>query len=427
MEILTATFKIVTPMFLGGANPNDHAELREPSIKAALRFWYRAIDPDFQGHESRIFGGTDKGAGQSIFMLRLSSGMRTGDQKWDPTNYKHFNTQNSKFASRPDHASNRNNTWTLNGVRYFSSMVLNDRKYIPEEKEFTLTMNFRKEPCPDDRRRIAATLWLLGHVGGLGSRSRRGFGTVALQSWAKTPITPTDTWPEMDLLAIAHKEENVVDWWEHFKESLKTLKTWFPGVPLNDHAVFGQKTKFKLFNNATKSWDSALNEAGKVMQRFRQRHDMTNPKSDYIRIKKHLVKNDPNTAGIPGAGVGAAMYTGNGPDRAAFGLPLTFRYSSLAYQKKEKGKLQFKKDGKPVMKTPETTFQGQLHDRSASSIHVRIVKIKQKYYPLYIRLDGPLLENGERIRDMWGNYGAPGNNILDSFWETLTTPLKEDW
>lgn len=47
MEKLTVTLKTVTPMFLGGANPNDTAELRAPSIKVALMFWYRAIDQEY--------------------------------------------------------------------------------------------------------------------------------------------------------------------------------------------------------------------------------------------------------------------------------------------------------------------------------------------------------------------------------------------
>jgi CRISPR-associated protein Cmr1 len=33
--------EVVTPMFLGGAN-NLEAELRVPSIKGMLRFWWRA-------------------------------------------------------------------------------------------------------------------------------------------------------------------------------------------------------------------------------------------------------------------------------------------------------------------------------------------------------------------------------------------------
>ncbi len=43
MDKLVVTLKTVTPLFLGGANPNDTAELRAPSIKGALRFWYRAM------------------------------------------------------------------------------------------------------------------------------------------------------------------------------------------------------------------------------------------------------------------------------------------------------------------------------------------------------------------------------------------------
>lgn len=46
MDRLTVTLKAVTPMFLGGAEPNKIAELRAPSIKGALRFWYRAIDEE---------------------------------------------------------------------------------------------------------------------------------------------------------------------------------------------------------------------------------------------------------------------------------------------------------------------------------------------------------------------------------------------
>lgn len=44
---LQATYRLVTPMFLGGADQNNCAELRAPSIKGALRFWYRTIDPGF--------------------------------------------------------------------------------------------------------------------------------------------------------------------------------------------------------------------------------------------------------------------------------------------------------------------------------------------------------------------------------------------
>jgi len=41
MQEIKATYKIVTPMFLGGADHEE--EIRVPSIKGALRFWWRAL------------------------------------------------------------------------------------------------------------------------------------------------------------------------------------------------------------------------------------------------------------------------------------------------------------------------------------------------------------------------------------------------
>lgn len=43
MQILEAEYEIVTPMFIGGAAQHEQPELRPPSIKGALRFWWRAL------------------------------------------------------------------------------------------------------------------------------------------------------------------------------------------------------------------------------------------------------------------------------------------------------------------------------------------------------------------------------------------------
>ena len=41
---IQATFRTLTPLFLGGAGPR--AEWRMSSLKGALRFWYRALVPE---------------------------------------------------------------------------------------------------------------------------------------------------------------------------------------------------------------------------------------------------------------------------------------------------------------------------------------------------------------------------------------------
>jgi len=43
MEKIKQTYKIITPMFIGDADQNL-TSLRSPSIKGALRFWWRTLN-----------------------------------------------------------------------------------------------------------------------------------------------------------------------------------------------------------------------------------------------------------------------------------------------------------------------------------------------------------------------------------------------
>ena len=80
METIEATYRVTTPMFLGGAE--QQAELRLPSFKGALRFWWRAsVWPTVAAHgeslsnlyrrEAEIFGSSEERIGQSKVGLRL--------------------------------------------------------------------------------------------------------------------------------------------------------------------------------------------------------------------------------------------------------------------------------------------------------------------------------------------------------------------
>src|SRR5271165_1850963 len=77
---ITATLEVTTPLFLGGVDPTSSVELRAPSIKGALRFWWRALawsrhggDLDsvrlerIRSEEARLFGaaGEEGQAGKS--------------------------------------------------------------------------------------------------------------------------------------------------------------------------------------------------------------------------------------------------------------------------------------------------------------------------------------------------------------------------
>ena len=62
METKEFEVEVVTPLFLGGAYLGK-AELRVPSMKGALRFWWRALHGSddlehMKERESAIFGST---------------------------------------------------------------------------------------------------------------------------------------------------------------------------------------------------------------------------------------------------------------------------------------------------------------------------------------------------------------------------------
>ena len=187
-EILEARYRIVTPMFLGGHRPEVLADsIRAPSVKGALRFWWRALqwgrtrqgtgsDRDalvkLHGEEARIFGraADETGGGQSSFLLRVTP---EGPLRWLRKGQKH-----AEFAKCP-------------GCRYlgyglmvaFDSRPKNEkagqltRPCFAEGQEFHLQLRSRTAIDPTVREALIA--W--GLLGGLGGRARHGFGSVALE------------------------------------------------------------------------------------------------------------------------------------------------------------------------------------------------------------------------------------------------------
>ncbi len=439
MDKLTVTLKTVTPMFLGGSNPNDTTELRAPSIKGALRFWYRAIDPLYNHKvepsdpksptwEDKIFGSTEHGQGAFLLSIQHDHPVK-GDNNWDDDRYKALNMLHPEIpASLPQSEVRK---WTLNGVRYLTysiNMGDNRRKFIGPGNRICFCCLFRRNLESGLRQKakkaIFSSVWLLGHLGGLGSRSRRGIGTVALEDWK---------WNDSDVtnLPLVHQQKTTESWLTEFTRGKDILKGWYTQQRNPDHSVFGKNTSFYLYQdgqvarrvNGTdfEAWELALGDAGVTMQLFRQRWKLDSPASDYHQIKAHLAQLYPKA---PAMGINPSLLEA-APERAAFGLPLTFRYESLKYQKTNRdGTPKFKtRYGKtvPDYEVPETTFQGIEYDRSASRIHLRIIKIGDRFYPFYFRTDGPVLKEDERLKDTayTATYPLQDDSVLDDFAKCL--------
>jgi CRISPR-associated protein Cmr1 len=177
MHTLTATYRIVTPMFLGDADQKA-TEIRPPSVKGALRFWWRALNwgrirercrndaealRELHKEEAELFGAAaeeNKSSGQARFLLRAEY-TQDKDKKeivWD------------RFS----------------GVQYLLGQGLwhfREKLLRPCIFPGLLKLELRLKPISEEQtQQLINALLALGLFGGLGSRSRRGLGSLAIQS-----------------------------------------------------------------------------------------------------------------------------------------------------------------------------------------------------------------------------------------------------
>lgn len=166
----------ITPMFLAGADQGK-AELRAASIKGLLRFWWRALqaEPDIdklRKRESKIFGSSDeKLGGGSSFSLRV---IPNGDLK--PTK--------DKFPTSPQYQMQvEGKTFKINILEYLAYGTYEHvqgqgnvfiRKYYPAKTNFNIVVRFANEVWKSE---ILKTVYVWSIFGGIGSRSRNGFGS----------------------------------------------------------------------------------------------------------------------------------------------------------------------------------------------------------------------------------------------------------
>ncbi len=177
MTGITATYRIVTPMFLGDADQKA-TSLRPPSIKGALRFWWRALNwgrcleetgtasealKDLHKKEACLFGSAadETNSGQGLFLL------------------------NVQYSGRPLEPGQLPQAQL--GHQYLLGQGLYNfkEKYLRsalEPSECRLRLLFRPRTTNKDRESIAQALLVMGLLGGLGSRSRKGFGSLAIQT-----------------------------------------------------------------------------------------------------------------------------------------------------------------------------------------------------------------------------------------------------
>ncbi|MFT0213945.1 type III-B CRISPR module RAMP protein Cmr1 [Pseudomonas sp. F1_0610] len=179
-KTITAYFKMPTPMFIGNAEQKaDDKHMRNASLKGAIRFWWRATrwghlaeklaikDALAKLHEEEalLFGSAESETGkQSLFIL-------TSEFSRSPKLYE---------AGSKDL---RHLSYLLGMGLYSHKTGLLRSRLELDEGELIVKFRFKPSTKPVDAsvEQLIVAIKALGFFGGLGSRARKGFGSLALQ------------------------------------------------------------------------------------------------------------------------------------------------------------------------------------------------------------------------------------------------------
>ena len=355
MTKLQATLELHVPAVLGGARPRScdpYFKLRPSSVRGGLRYWFRAavaavLWPD-HGEDARA---QDEADAQMLECMRKLEAQVFGDT-----------AQRSRVIVLPPKGGFIDR-WPIPspnkhpGLRYLGYGLF-EKGRDPERlctrpgRGIELELHLRDDN-PKLRAAVAASLWLWTSFGGLGSRGRRGFGSMylatlrgedgasafgdlcALQPMTETYLQQVGRGFQMAQAAvetlILHCDKN------HEKE-LKDLKQLAAALLEKSHVrrrphphvrTLAGIANLKALNEPSLCDDplDALDYAGVLFRDFRSSIKRSRPLPDYNHVKNSLKPpyNPPPSV-----------------DRAVFGLPLNFCFRSL-----ENAKAQF------VPQTPE--------------------------------------------------------------------------
>ncbi len=174
MNTITFQCETITPMFLAGADGKT-PELRPPSIKAAMRFWWRAMNgnlslEELKKKESEIFGGSGENEGRSRFSIRVQQNITATNQ----------NISGNFVAKNPGwytFSKSLNKPIKVNPIEYLGYGPYNFKdkwqKYLPINSKFEINIIVHKN---DFQKEIEDSFRYLASFGGIGSKSRNGFG-----------------------------------------------------------------------------------------------------------------------------------------------------------------------------------------------------------------------------------------------------------
>lgn len=409
MPRATLSLEFVTPCFLGGSDNHSLAEWRAPSVRGQLRWWYRALagaqkDGDLdkvRAGETALFGSTERAS-----PLRIrASGQTAVVAAGGPCGYgrplgaaelarEWLGPSASDEALRQQveerlRLQRNGNPIPSNPVHYLGyGCITYDR-----DQRANLFTHARIEPggqagitlmwpglqqhqaMAQEFKLLEASLWAWLNLGGIGAKSRRGFGSLRCLRAAGNPDGGPNYAPAnvaafkaeaQRLLKPLHKGNGLPEW-SHFSAKTRILI-----------ATAGSRAQIdrtgKAAGTPRPGWDAALERAGSWFIGFRRRYGSSVDERATLRGRDY-----------EWAAPNGHKHEQGIPDRGGFGLPLpfdkrivTWRRSARAGSEPSRGEL-------------------DADNRRASPLLLHVARLGDEWFPVFTYIPSRLIPAGAKL------------------------------
>lgn len=379
MRTVSATFEVLTPMFLGDAD-NMASALRPSSIKAELVFWWRALHAaniiaevmrapggslnkglaELHRCEVKLFGGPGGGANPRQSTVHVSARWTQKPQIFGP----------GQLISQAFGSNGQSG-----GVNYLGYGLVtvhgnvqsaNETGTIPDKScfgakgRFVLDLVFKGND-EVGQREVERALKIMGFLGGLGSRKRRGWGSLTLLSIEKEETKGRERGEQKEIWAVP---KDLPAWKGEIRVlvDLKAISRTAGDLPLS---AFGAGSSACIWKAGFKNAIEAMEAVGHGYQLYRA-WGHRDPKDGVHKIggeqarQNFKPEHDWYKAGLSASDRGKhGLVAEKMPPRGYLGLPLPFNA----------------KAGKIV-------DAGAPFGRRASPLMFHITKIGNEYFPV---------------------------------------------
>jgi CRISPR-associated protein Cmr1 len=272
MHKIVLKCRTISPMFMYGSDKTP--ELRSSEFKGMIRYWWRLLQlesdhKELRKKEAEIFGGTQEKEGKSKVRIKVYPQPKEfvknlkEDYKLDWSFNKQRRTLEGKHA----------------GIGYFLYSVIQEN-YLKPDFEFYIEITSNDT---DAFRNATNALWAAIYLGGFGTRSRRGAGSIEVKEVKSTTHLNVDFQiPQVN----SHKEikeyleKNIKKIYNKDNKNLRELK--YP-------SLYNAKI---LILEPKNQWIDALNEIG----------------INYLNYRKKLKKYEKTIFGLPLIGNPSKIY-----------------------------------------------------------------------------------------------------------------------